>query len=182
MGLGDLKLDGYRAIAVKSGAATLYSRNGKSLNERFPNIVEPLRNLPDGIVLDGEIVALDDDGRPILNLLQNFTSDSGRIRFFVFDLLCFNNRDLTRLPLIERHDVLRSLVKIDGERIRISDYVEASAEQMLTAVREQHLEGIVGKRKTVCTNPANAAAPGSSTGSISLKSASETFKVCWPAG
>ena len=145
--LWEIKLDGYRAIAVKSGAVTLYSRNGKSLNKRFPYVVEPLRHLTDGIVLDGEIVALDDDGRPVFNLLQNFTSESGRIRYFIFDLLCYRHRDLTRLPLIERHEMLRSVVKIDCERLRISDYVEASAEQMLAAVREQGLEGIVGKRK-----------------------------------
>jgi DNA ligase D-like protein (predicted ligase) len=143
----EIKLDGYRAIAVKSGVTTLYSRNGKSLNRRFPYIVEPLRDLPDGTVVDGEIVALADDGRPVFNLLQNFTSESGRIRYFVFDLLCYQNRDLTSLPLIERRKMLRSLIAVDGERIRIADHVEASAEQMLAAVREQRLEGIVGKRR-----------------------------------
>jgi ATP-dependent DNA ligase len=73
--VGEIKLDGYRAVAVKSGSTvTLYSRNRKILSKRFPYIVEPLRNLPDGTVIDGEIVALDDDGRPVFNLLQNFTS------------------------------------------------------------------------------------------------------------
>jgi ATP-dependent DNA ligase len=71
----EIKLDGYRAVAVKSdGAVTLYSRNRKILNKRFPYLVEPFRGLPDGIVVDGEIVALDDDGRPVFNLLQNFLS------------------------------------------------------------------------------------------------------------
>jgi ATP-dependent DNA ligase len=74
--LWEIKLDRYRAVAVKSGGAvTLYSRNGKILNKRFPYIVEPLHGLPEGTVVDGEIVALDDDGRPIFNLLQNFTSE-----------------------------------------------------------------------------------------------------------
>jgi ATP-dependent DNA ligase len=88
--LWEIKLDGYRAVAVKSaGTVTLYSRNRKVLNKRFPYIVEPLNGLPDGTVIDGEIVALDDDGRPVFNLLQNFTSEAGRIRYFVFDLLFF---------------------------------------------------------------------------------------------
>jgi ATP-dependent DNA ligase len=90
----EIKLDGYRAVAVKSGdTVTLYSRNKKILNKRFPYIAEPLRSLPDGTVVDGEIVALDDDGRPVFNLLQNFTSESGRIRYFVFDLLSLWSAD-----------------------------------------------------------------------------------------
>jgi DNA ligase D-like protein (predicted ligase) len=144
----EIKLDGYRAIAVKSGdAVTLYSRNRKILNKRFPYIVEPLRGLADGTVVDGEIVALDDDGRPVFNLLQNVASESGRIRYFVFDLLCYNNLDLMGLPLVKRREMLRSLVRFDAGRVKISDFVEASAEQMLTAVREQRLEGVVGKRR-----------------------------------
>ena len=102
----------------------------------------------DGTVVDGEIVALDDDGRPVFNLLQNFTSESSRIRYFVFDLLCYDNHDLTRLPLFKRREMLRSLIKFDDARVKISEFVEASAEQMLSAVRHQRLEGIVGKRKT----------------------------------
>jgi DNA ligase D-like protein (predicted ligase) len=152
--LWEIKLDGYRAVAVKSdGAVTLYSRNKKILNKRFPYIVEPLRGLPDGTVIDGEIVALDDDGRPVFNLLQNFTSEAGRIRYFVFDLLCYNNRDITSLPLRKRRDMLRSLIKLDGGRVKISEFAEASAEQMLSAVREQRLEGIVGKQKDSVYEP-----------------------------
>jgi bifunctional non-homologous end joining protein LigD len=117
----EIKLDGYRAVAVKSAAAVmLYSRNRKILNKRSPYIVEPLRALRDGTVVDGEIVALDDDGRPVFNLLQNFTSESGRIRYFLFDLLCYKNHDLVRLPLVKRREMLRSL-KFDNGRVAISD-------------------------------------------------------------
>jgi len=152
--LWEIKLDGYRAVAVKSGGAvTLYSRNKKLLNKRFPYIVEPLRGLPEGTVVDGEIVALDDDGRPVFNLLQNFTSESARIRYFLFDLLCYKDHDLTRLPLIKRREILGSLIKFDAGRVKISDFVEASAEQMLSAVREQRLEGIVGKQKDSVYEP-----------------------------
>jgi ATP-dependent DNA ligase len=69
----EVKLDGYRALAVKSDAGvTLFSRQRKSLNRQFPYIVKALGTLPDGTVLDGELVALDDNGRPAFNLLQNF--------------------------------------------------------------------------------------------------------------
>ena len=97
--------------------------------------------------MDGEIVALDDDGRPVFNLLQNLTSESGRIRYFVFDLLCYENHSLMRPPLLKRREMLRSLIKFDHARVKIAEYIEASADQMLAAVREQRLEGIVGKRK-----------------------------------
>jgi len=153
--LWEIKLDGYRAVAVEAGdAVTLYARNRKILNKRFPYIVEPLRGLPNGTVVDGEIVALDDDGRPGFNLLQNFASESGRIRYFVFDFLCYNNLDLiTGLPLVKRREMLRSLIKFDAGRVAIADYVEASAERMLTAVREQRLEGVVGKRRDSLYEP-----------------------------
>jgi ATP-dependent DNA ligase len=149
----EVKLDGFRAVAVKSGVVTLYSRNGKSLNRRFSYIIEPLGNLPDGTVLDGEIVALDDDGRPVFNLLQNFNSEADRIRYFVFDLLCYKYRDLTGLRLRERRKLLRSLLKLDGGRIRLLEYVEASADEMLAAGREQRLEGVIGKRKDSVYEP-----------------------------
>jgi ATP-dependent DNA ligase len=150
----EIKLDGYRAVAVKSAnSVTLYSRNRKSLNKRFPYIVESLRELPNGTVVDGEIVALDDDGRPVFNLLQNFTSESARIRYFLFDLLCYKNRDLVHMPFVKRREMLRLLTQFDAGSIVISDYVEASAEQMLSAVREQRLEGVVGKRRDSIYEP-----------------------------
>ena len=146
--LWEIKLDGYRALAVKSGSdVTLFSRRWKSLNRQFPYIVERLADLPDGTVVDGELVALDDSGRPNFHLLQNFRAAASRIHYYIFDLLCCKDRDLTRLPLIERRALLKSLVMIRDKRIRISDHVEAGATELLAAVREQHLEGIVGKRK-----------------------------------
>jgi len=68
----EIKLDGYRAIGVKSDrGVNLYSRRGKSFNHQYPHIVEALAELPEGTVVDGEIVALDKSGRPNFNLLQN---------------------------------------------------------------------------------------------------------------
>jgi ATP-dependent DNA ligase len=81
--LWELKLDGFRVIAVKSaGKVRLYSRNSKPFDKKFAYI-----ELPDETTVDGEIVALGDSGRPSFNLLQNFVSGAGRIRYFVFDLL-----------------------------------------------------------------------------------------------
>src|SRR5881394_1163781 len=123
----EIKLDGYRALAVKSGTGvTLFSRRRKSLNRQFPYIVEALADLPEGTVVDGEVVAIDDSGRPNFNLLQNFRAEAARIQYYVFDLLCWKDRDLTRLPLIERRMLLNALLVVNDKRIRIADYVEAA--------------------------------------------------------
>jgi len=150
----EIKLDGYRALAVNSPAGlTLFSRNRKSLNRQFPSVVEALADLPDGTVLDGELVAIDDLGRPDFNLLQHFRAESSRIHYYIFDLLCWKDRDLTRLPLIERRELLKSVVAIHDKRIKISDNIEAAPEDLLSAVREQGLEGIIGKRKDSLYQP-----------------------------
>jgi len=146
--LWEIKLDGYRALAVKSGnGVTLFSRRRKSLNRQFPYIVEALAGLPAGTVVDGEVVAIDESGRPNFNLLQNFRADASRIQYYIFDLLCWKDRDLMRVPLMERRALLKSVVVILEKRIRIADYFEAAPKDLLSAVREQGLEGIVGKQK-----------------------------------
>jgi DNA ligase D-like protein (predicted ligase) len=150
----EIKLDGYRALAVKSGSGTtLFSRRRKSLNRQFPYIVKALADLPAGTVADGELVAIDDSGRPNFNLLQNFKAEASRIHYYIFDLLCCTDHDLTGLPLNERRALLKSLVVVRDERIRIADYVEAAPTDLLSAVREQGLEGIIGKRKDSLYQP-----------------------------
>src|SRR6266851_5488485 len=111
------ELDGYRALAVKSGTGvTLFSRRKKSFNRQFAHIVDALADLLEGTVVDGELVAIDDSGRPDFNLLQNFRAEASRIHYYVFDLLCWKDRDLTHLPLIERRALLKSLVVVQDKR------------------------------------------------------------------
>jgi bifunctional non-homologous end joining protein LigD len=126
---------------------TLFSRRKKSFNRQFAHIVDALADLPVGTVVDGELVAIDDSGRPDFSLLQNFRAEASRIHYYIFDLVRCKDRDVTGLSLIERRGLLKSLVVIRDKRIRISDYVEATPEALLSAVREQGLEGIVGKQK-----------------------------------
>ena len=150
----ELKLDGYRALAVKSvNGVMLFSRRRKSLNRQFPDIVQALADLPAGTVVDGEVVAIDESGRPDFNLLQHFRAESSRIQYYIFDLLCWKDRDLTRLPLIERRALLKSVAALRDKRIKISEYIEAAPEELLSAVREQGLEGIIGKRKDSLYQP-----------------------------
>jgi ATP-dependent DNA ligase len=90
----EIKLDGYRALAVKSRTGrTLFSRRKKSFNRQFAHIVDALADLPEGTVVDGEVVALDDSGRPDFNLLQNFRAEASRIHYYIFDVLCWKDRD-----------------------------------------------------------------------------------------
>src|SRR6184192_308504 len=150
----EIKFDGYRALAVKSGTGVaLFSRRRNSLNSQFPYIVEALADLPTGTVVDGEVVAIDDSGRPDFNLLQNFRASASRIRYYIFDLLCWKDRDLTHVPMVERRALLKSVVVVPDKRIRISDYFEAAPKDLLSAVREQRLEGIIGKRKDSLYQP-----------------------------
>jgi len=143
----EIKLDGYRAVAVKSGRVTLFSRRHKSFNNQYPYLVEALAELPEGTVVDGEIVALDESGRPNFNLLQSFRKEAIHMHYFIFDLLVCNDRDLTKLPLKERRELMESLLHFRSHRVRVSEQFEVSANDMLAAVRHQRLEGVIGKRR-----------------------------------
>jgi bifunctional non-homologous end joining protein LigD len=121
----EIKLDGYRAIAVKSGSTVnLHSRRKKSFNSQYPYLVDALRALPDDTVVNGEVVAPDDAGRPQFHLLQQFRNQAPRIRYSIFDLLVFKSRDLTGLPLTERRKLLNG-VKVRSQRVSISRANEA---------------------------------------------------------
>src|SRR5260221_9881996 len=136
----EIKLDSYRVIGVKSSRETiLYSRNHKNFNKRFPQIAKALGDLPDDTVIDGEVVALDESGRPDFHGLQHFTAEASRIRYFVFDLLVLNGRDLTSLPIIERRKLLTG-IRIRSSWICVSEQFNISAADMLAAVRQQRLE------------------------------------------
>ncbi len=132
---------------------SLFSRRRKSFNHHYPLIVEALAELSEGTVVDGEIVALDESGRPNFNLLQNFRSESSRIHYFIFDLLICNDRDLTGLTLSKRRKLMKSLLNLSSPRLRIAEQFEASASDMLAAVRQQQLEGVIGKRKDSLYEP-----------------------------
>jgi ATP-dependent DNA ligase len=94
----EIKLDGYRALAInRDGEQSLYSRRRRSFSRQYQHVFDALRDLPENTVIDGEIVALDDTGRPNFNFLQHSGSQAKRICYFVFDLLVYQNRDLMQL-------------------------------------------------------------------------------------
>lgn len=141
----EVKFDGYRALSVKRGGGIeLLSRNNLKLNSRFPKVAKALESLEDGTILDGEIVAIDDRGRPVFNALQNYQRTSQPIFYYVFDVLELAGRSLLRLPLRERRARLESLRLADP--VRISQTLKASAADLVRAAREQGLEGLIAKK------------------------------------
>lgn len=106
----ELKLDGYRAIAIKSGGKVeLRSRNNNDFTGRFPLLARALSHMPDDTVIDGEVVALDALGRPSFNTLQNYGSSRAPVFYYVFDVLVLSGRNVmketleTRRELLEKH-------------------------------------------------------------------------------
>lgn len=122
--------------------------------------MESLADLPEETVVDGEVVAISESGRSDFNLLQNFRAEAGRIQYYVFDVLCWEGHDVSRLPLIERRELLKSLVVVRDKRIRISDYIEAAPKELPSAAREQGLEGIIGRRKDSPYQPGKRSGAG----------------------
>jgi DNA ligase D-like protein (predicted ligase) len=145
----ELKFDGYRALGLKrDGRSQVLSRNGRDFTARFASIARALEALPDETVIDGEIVAYDANGRPSFNVLQNHLSDRPRLHLFAFDLVVLRGKDLTQLPLEKRRDLLRRKVMPRlPESIRYSETLDGSAREVIEAVSEQGLEGVVAKRR-----------------------------------
>jgi DNA ligase D-like protein (predicted ligase) len=142
----EIKLDGYRLEAVKNaGQVTLYSRRRNVLNEKFQYIATALDDLPDSTVLDGELVAIDSEGRTDFNLLQNFRSAELQIHYYAFDVLVHKGKDQTKLPLEERRAVLNKITP-RNDHIGLSVVERGSAAQILKFVKQHGLEGVIAKR------------------------------------
>jgi bifunctional non-homologous end joining protein LigD len=140
----EVKFDGYRALAyLAAGRCTLRSRNDKDLGARFASVASALAELlpTTRAVIDGEICALDEHGRPSFSLLQQ---TSGRLVYYVFDLLELDGVALLERPLQARREQLRALVG-DVGAIRFSESFDDGA-ALLQAAAQQGLEGIVAKK------------------------------------
>jgi bifunctional non-homologous end joining protein LigD len=145
--LHEVKFDGWRAQLHKDGdAVTIYSRNGKDLTERFSFVRDSIAALPaSSAIIDAELVACDDDGRPDFGALMARTSNSGNVCAWCFDLLAHNDRDLRPLPLVKRRDVLRDILNAaDDDTLRYADEFP-DPEKLLAAIESMGLEGTVSK-------------------------------------
>jgi ATP-dependent DNA ligase len=145
--LVELKFDGFRCLAIRTGGKVhLRSRNDNDFNRRYPGIVKALAEMPDET--DGEVVALDSDGKPSFNLLQNHGSAAASLHFFIFDVLVLKGKDVMSETLAKRRELLEKHVfpKMD-EPIRYSPILQASLEDLIHSVKSQGLEGLVTKRR-----------------------------------
>jgi bifunctional non-homologous end joining protein LigD len=143
--LYEVKWDGYRAISyLERGAATLLSRKDNDLTGRFPQIAKALGALPD-CVLDGEVCALDEQGRSSFSAMQQLGSNKSPLVYYVFDLLEEEGQPLVDRPLTERRDRLERVLRKAPAAIRLSETFE-DGDALLEAARETGLEGIIAKR------------------------------------
>jgi DNA ligase D-like protein (predicted ligase) len=143
-----LKLDGYRAIAFKSGGTVrLRSRNDNDFTDRYPTVVRGLAKMPNETVIDGEVVALDDGGRPSFNALQNFTPGMS-IVYYVFDVLMLDGRDVMGETFETRQHVLeQKVLPLLAEPVRYTGELKAGLRDLIHSVKAQGLEGLVAKRR-----------------------------------
>jgi bifunctional non-homologous end joining protein LigD len=142
----EVKWDGYRAIGeIRGDGVSLYSRNGISFDKKFSPITEALRKFGFDAVLDGEIVVVDDQGRPDFQVLQHYhDSGSGHLLYYVFDLLYFRGHELTDLPLLRRKELLKKILP-STPKIRFSDHVWKEGILFYNVAKEKGLEGIIAK-------------------------------------
>jgi bifunctional non-homologous end joining protein LigD len=144
-----LKLDGYRAVAFRTNDRIhLRSRNDNDFSARYPSVVRGLAKLPDETVIDGEVVALSQDGRPSFGALQNATSSQAAIVYYVFDVMVLAGRDVTAEPLTVRRELLeQKVLPLLAEPVRYAGSLEASLSDLIHAVKTQGFEGLVAKRR-----------------------------------
>lgn len=143
----EAKLDGYRALLLKDGThIELRSRNNKDLTRMYPRLAAAGARLKsERVVLDGEIVAFDSEGRPAFQALQHRSSHPGHtIVYYAFDLLQLEGRDWTHQPLSARRKQLPTIVGESG--LKLSLPLPGRAADVVSAVRALGLEGVIAKR------------------------------------
>ena len=166
----EIKWDGVRALGYADhGKWSMLSRRGEDVSARYPELAGIAEALSDhAAILDGEVVALDSEGRPRFQLIQSRMglTSPGMIKsrvakqpvdFVIFDLLHLDGRCVRDLPYVERRELLEGL-GLDGPRWRTPRHRHGGGAELLEAARRQGLEGIVAKR---CDSPYR---PGKRTG------------------
>lgn len=149
--LHEIKLDGYRILAVKNGnEVKLLSRNNKEWTDTFNRIAVAVKKLaPHKLVLDGELLLLDENHRSNFQLLQNSLKDNQNAPFlyYVFDVLYYEKWDVRTLPLLERKQLLTALLPQQDSPLIYNDHIEGQGEEFFKKCCNLGLEGIISKQK-----------------------------------
>jgi bifunctional non-homologous end joining protein LigD len=154
--LFEIKWDGYRVEAVvRDGTAKTFTRNGNDAEAYFPKLLTKATWIDAReAIVDGEVVAIGEDGRPDFSLLQEATGGaSTRFVYQAFDLLHLDGRSLLNVPLESRKQLLRSILRADDRRVRFADHVIGEGLEFLEAARAQDLEGIIAKHRRSVYEP-----------------------------
>jgi bifunctional non-homologous end joining protein LigD len=150
--LHEIKFDGYRLIAVlKQGDVRLFTRRGKDWTAKFDSIRAELAELPvQEAILDGEVVALDEQGLSHFQTLQNaLDGGTARLFYYVFDVIYCEGYDLTQTPLLKRKELLREILEARGDGtsvVRFGDHLQGKGQAFYESACEYGLEGVVAKR------------------------------------
>lgn len=151
----EIKWDGYRMMAhIRDGEVNMYSRNGISYNEKFKSLKDELEGIPHDVILDGEVVILDKNGRTQFQKLQNFdpkTSDENLI-YYVFDLLYLNGHGTINLGLLERKSLLPPI--LEGlENVLYCDHIKGMGSTLYKKTTDAGLEGVIAKKADSTYSP-----------------------------
>ena len=152
--LYEVKWDGYRAIAlIKKGNPELSSRNSKSFNDKFYPIYEELKTWKKEAIIDGEIVSVNEKGMADFSSLQNWRSEAdGALIYYVFDILWYDGKDTTELPLTERKELLKNILP-ESSNIKLSESFETSGLEFFKLAKDMSLEGIMAKKSNSLYTP-----------------------------
>jgi bifunctional non-homologous end joining protein LigD len=152
--LFEVKWDGIRLVSfIDEGKVALQTRAGRTVDAEYPQLqaISRLVNAKQA-VLDGEVVVLDDEGRPSFQLLQNRGTESRPMQYVVFDLLYLDGQQLFKVPLEDRKRLLRDLVRESG-LLKYSEHVLGQGKAFYKAASDKRLEGIVAKLRDSAYQP-----------------------------
>ncbi|RZJ66287.1 MAG: DNA ligase D [Flavobacterium sp.] len=151
----EVKWDGYRAIAyINNQNAELSSRNNKSFTEKYYPIVNAMKQWTINAILDGELLVIGKDGKANFSALQNWRSEAdGDLVYYAFDLLWYEGKEITGLPLLERQAILKEILPTNDDRIRLSKVFTANGLDFFEAAKKMGLEGIMAKRSDSVYSP-----------------------------
>lgn len=144
----EVKWDGYRALAyIRKGKSELLSRNLKSFTEKYYPLATVMDSWSFDAVLDGEILVIGKDGKANFSALQNWRSEAdGELVYYAFDLLWYDGRDITGLPLSERQAILKEMLPANNDHVRLSQVFEGNGVEFFEAAQKMGLEGIMAKK------------------------------------